>query len=119
MIRTETAAGRAPSIRADAGLCRPPGTLREQIGAQGRALENFSQALTHLSLIGTAFNLDRYLDRARGARAGGLDCGLAICLTRGHTCPKCYHLWHLNSSGALLKLAWRTKGGEGPLYFGE
>jgi GH15 family glucan-1,4-alpha-glucosidase len=38
------------------------GLYAEQIGHQGQALGNFPQALTHLSLISAAFNLDRYLD---------------------------------------------------------
>ena len=44
------------------GYANHLGLYGEQIGAQGRALGNFPQALTHLSLISAAFNLDRYLD---------------------------------------------------------
>ena len=44
------------------GYANHLGLYAEQIGAQGRALGNFPQALTHLSLISAAFNLDRYLD---------------------------------------------------------
>ena len=44
------------------GYANHLGLYAEQIGAQGHALGNFPQALTHLSLISAAFNLDRYLD---------------------------------------------------------
>ena len=44
------------------GYANHLGLYAEQIGVQGRALGNFPQALTHLSLISAAFNLDRYLD---------------------------------------------------------
>jgi len=44
------------------GYANHLGLYGEQIGVQGRALGNFPQALTHLSLISAAFNLDRYLD---------------------------------------------------------
>ncbi len=43
------------------GYANHLGLYAEQTGAQGRALGNFPQALTHLSLISAAFNLDRYL----------------------------------------------------------
>lgn len=48
------------------GYANHLGLYAEQIGVQGRAMGNFPQALTHLSLISAAYNLDRYLDRARG-----------------------------------------------------
>ena len=40
------------------------GLFAEQIGFKGEALGNFPQALTHLSLISAAYNLDRALGRA-------------------------------------------------------
>jgi len=46
------------------GYANHLGLYGEQIGARGQALGNFPQALTHLSLISAAFNLDRYLDGA-------------------------------------------------------
>ena len=49
------------------GYANHLGLYAEQIGAQGAALGNFPQALTHLSLISAAFNLDRYLGGAQAA----------------------------------------------------
>ena len=49
------------------GYANHLGLYSEQLGVGGRALGNFPQALTHLSLISAAFNLDRYLDRKPGA----------------------------------------------------
>ena len=43
------------------GYANHLGLYAEQIGHRGNALGNFPQALTHLSLISAAFNLDRYL----------------------------------------------------------
>ncbi len=48
------------------GYANHLGLYAEQTGAQGQALGNFPQALTHLSLISAAFNLDRYLDGVNG-----------------------------------------------------
>jgi len=45
------------------GYANHLGLYSEQLGVGGRALGNFPQALTHLSLISAAFNLDRYLGR--------------------------------------------------------
>ena len=45
------------------GYANHLGLYSEQVGSQGRALGNFPQALTHLSLISAAFNLDRHLNR--------------------------------------------------------
>lgn len=44
------------------GYANHLGLYAEQTGPQGRAIGNFPQALTHLSVISAAFNLDRYLD---------------------------------------------------------
>jgi len=49
------------------GYANHLGLYAEQLGVGGRALGNFPQALTHLSLISAAFNLDRYLDQKGGS----------------------------------------------------
>ena len=49
------------------GYANHLGLYAEQFGVDGRALGNFPQALTHLSLISAAFNLDRYLDNKGGS----------------------------------------------------
>jgi GH15 family glucan-1,4-alpha-glucosidase len=51
----------------------PLGLYSEQIGDYGLARGNFPQALTHLSLISAAFNLDRAMreDGGHGARTTG------------------------------------------------
>lgn len=49
------------------GYANHLGLYSEQIGVQGRALGNFPQAFTHLSLISAAFNLDRHLDGMTGS----------------------------------------------------
>ncbi len=43
------------------GYANHVGLFAEQTGSSGEALGNFPQALTHLSLISAAFNLDRAL----------------------------------------------------------
>jgi len=48
------------------GYANHLGLYAEQISSEGRALGNFPQAFTHLSLISAAFNLDRYLDHMNG-----------------------------------------------------
>jgi len=49
------------------GYANHLGLYSEQLGVGGRALGNFPQALTHLSLISAGFNLDRHLDRKLGS----------------------------------------------------
>jgi GH15 family glucan-1,4-alpha-glucosidase len=44
------------------GYANHLGLFSEEIDLSGRALGNFPQAFTHLSLISSAFNLDRFLD---------------------------------------------------------
>jgi GH15 family glucan-1,4-alpha-glucosidase len=48
------------------GYANHLGLFAEQTGSSGEALGNFPQALTHLSLISAAFNLDRALGGPRG-----------------------------------------------------
>ena len=43
------------------GFANHLGLFGEQIGAHGEALGNYPQALTHLALISSAYNLDRTL----------------------------------------------------------
>ena len=43
------------------GYANHLGLYAEQIGFEGEALGNFPQAFTHLSLISSAYNLNRYL----------------------------------------------------------
>jgi GH15 family glucan-1,4-alpha-glucosidase len=52
------------------GYANHLGLYAEQIGPRGQAIGNFPQALTHLSLISAAFNLDRYLDGRGGPNPG-------------------------------------------------
>jgi GH15 family glucan-1,4-alpha-glucosidase len=47
------------------GYANHLGLFSEQTGLSGEALGNFPQALTHLSLISAAFNLDRRLGGTR------------------------------------------------------
>ena len=71
LVEALTRAGRRdPKRLADArllfehmlGYSNHLGLYAEQTGLSGEALGNFPQALTHLSLISAAFNLDRALD---------------------------------------------------------
>ncbi len=70
LVEALTRAGaRNPKLLAEArlmfedilGFANHVGLFSEEIGLDGRALGNFPQAFTHLSLISAAFNLDRVL----------------------------------------------------------
>lgn len=74
MVEALTRAGKAdPKYLRDArlmfehmlGYANHLGLYGEETGATGEALGNYPQALTHLSLISAAFNLDRALDEGR------------------------------------------------------
>ena len=70
LVEALTRAGRTELARLDEarlvfermlGYANHLGLYADQTGTRGEALGNFPQALTHLSLISAAYNLDREL----------------------------------------------------------
>jgi GH15 family glucan-1,4-alpha-glucosidase len=76
LVEALTRAGRTDPARLDQalllfekmlGFANHLGLYAEQIGMHGEALGNFPQALTHLALISSAYNLDRTLGGSRSS----------------------------------------------------
>jgi GH15 family glucan-1,4-alpha-glucosidase len=74
LVEALTRAGRADREKLDEarmlfermlGYANHLGLYAEQTGDTGEALGNYPQALTHLALISSAYNLDRTLNEAR------------------------------------------------------
>jgi GH15 family glucan-1,4-alpha-glucosidase len=70
LVEALTRAGRTDPVRLDQalllfekmlGFANHLGLFAEQTGAHGEALGNYPQALTHLALISSAYNLDKTL----------------------------------------------------------
>jgi GH15 family glucan-1,4-alpha-glucosidase len=74
LVEALTRAGRADRAKLEharqlfermLGYANHVGLYAEQTGRTGEALGNYPQALTHLTLISAAYNLDRTLNEAR------------------------------------------------------
>jgi GH15 family glucan-1,4-alpha-glucosidase len=74
LVEALTRAGRTDRAKLDAarlmfermlGYANHLGLYAEQTGSTGEALGNYPQALTHLALISSAYNLDRTLSESR------------------------------------------------------